>query len=201
MYDKRKLLETARDYIHLEADAVRAVASQIDDSFVDVAHRIMDVRGKVVVTGAGTSGTIARRFAHLLNVTGTPAFFLSPVDALHGSLGAITEDDLLIAISKGGESAELTDMTARARQRGAHTIALTSMGVTSLGSVADEVVVVDSPDADLGGIIAMGSTLAHAAWGDALCMTLMDLKQYGWDRVLHSHPRGGVGKKGVTVVL
>ncbi len=198
MLDREKTIETAREYMQKEAAALSVASQQIDDSFLDVVEMLRSLDGKVVVTGAGTSGTIARRLAHLLNVTGTSAFYLSPVDGLHGSLGSIGDKDVVIAISKGGESEELTELVKRARERGAATIALTSVAKTPLEAAVDQVAVVDSPGADLGGVIATGSSLAHASWGDALCMTLMNLKEYGWDRVLHSHPGGAVGLKDLS---
>jgi arabinose-5-phosphate isomerase len=186
--------ERARDFIRLEAEAVANVADQVGASFFELADRILDTRGKVIVSGAGTSGTIARRLAHLLNVSGTPSFYQNPSDALHGSLAVAVEGDVLIALSKGGDSTELVDLVSRVKDRGTFTVALTGDPDSPLAKGSDLVVEVSSDAADLGGIIAMGSTLATAAWGDALAMTLMARRNYGWDRVLHSHPGGAVGK-------
>lgn len=201
MHESQEIIDDAREFVHREAEAVEVVVDQIGPEFVEFAKEVLAVKGKVIVTGVGTSGTVAHRFAHLLSVTGTPAFYLSPVDGLHGSLGVVTEDDLVIAISKGGESSELNEMLKRSKDRGAATAALTSAAEGSLARVADHSVVIVSPDADLGGVVAMGSTLAHEAWGDALCMTLMRLSGYGWGKVLHSHPGGAVGLKSLDDIV
>ena len=103
------MLDAARKTIHDEAAAVAAVADQLDASFLDVLEQLLACTGKVFITGSGTSGTIARRMAHLLSVCGTPAAFLHPMDALHGTMGVLAPGDILITISKGGESAEIND--------------------------------------------------------------------------------------------
>lgn len=194
MTDRQELLQAAATFIEQEGAAVARVASQLDESLLNVADLIRDAGGKVIVTGSGTSGTIARRMAHLLSVTGTPALYQNPGDGLHGSLGVATTGDVVIAISKGGESAEIVDFVQLTKDRGAKGVALTAAPDSSLARVADAVVMVDSDSADPGGIIAMGSTLATAAWGDALAILLMNAGGYTWEKVLHSHPGGAVGK-------
>ena len=185
--------DEARKLIRAEAAAVAAIADQLDDSFDAALEMLVALPGKVIVVGSGTSGAIARRFAHLLSVCGTPSFFLIAADGLHGTVGAVTTGDLVIAISKGGESAELTGFVQLAKDRGALSIALTANTVSPLGLLVDLAVPVDSSSADPGGVIAMGSTLATAAWGDALAMALMKRRGYTWESVLHSHPGGAVG--------
>ncbi|MGO1592202.1 MAG: SIS domain-containing protein [Ancrocorticia sp.] len=201
MSENEHIIEDAKEFIRLEAEAVAKVADQIGPEFVQIVHDILNTKGKVIITGAGTSGTIGRRFAHLLSVTGTPSFYLDPTDGLHGSLGVVTEEDVVLAISKGGESSELIETLKRSAERGADTIALTSVPGSTMAGEAGTVVVVDSSAADLGGVVAMGSTLAHAAWGDALCKVLMQITNYGWDQVLQSHPGGAVGKKSLKDVI
>ncbi|WP_249382293.1 SIS domain-containing protein [Actinotalea sp. K2] len=159
-----------------------------------MADLVIATTGKVITTGAGTSGTIARRLAHLLCVTGTPALYQNPGDGLHGSLGVAAEGDVVIAICKGGETAELSEFVSRTKERGALAVVLTAKPESSLAHLADEVVTIDSSGADPSGIIAMGSTLATAAWGDALAMLVMSARSYSWEQVLHSHPGGAVGK-------
>ncbi|MFI0424721.1 SIS domain-containing protein [Spongiactinospora sp. 9N601] len=190
-----EVLREGRAAVRREAGGVLGVADQLDETFVEAARWLYECRGKVFVTGAGTSGAIARRMAHLLAVCGTPAVFIQAADALHGTMGAVTEGDILIAISRGGGSGEINDLTTRVRERGAMVIALTADAGSELGRRADLVVELDSPpEVDPGEVIAMGSTLAVAVWGDALAYVLMRLRGYGWDRVLHSHPSGAVGR-------
>ncbi|MGA7148390.1 MAG: SIS domain-containing protein [Microbacterium sp.] len=186
-------LHDARRLIVAEAAAVAAIADQLDASFDETVELILSLPGKVVVIGSGTSGAIARRFAHLLSVCGSPAFFLIAADGLHGTVGAVAHGDLVIAISKGGESHELTAFVGLAKERGARAVALTASPDSSLARMVDVVVSVDSSSADPGGVLAMGSTLATAAWGDALAIALMKRRGYSWESVLHSHPAGAVG--------
>lgn len=192
--------QEARRLIVAESAAVAAIADQIDDTFDQAVEMLLALSGKVIVIGSGTSGAIARRFAHLLSVCGTPSFFLIAADGLHGTVGAVTAGDLVIAISKGGESAELTGFVQLAKDRGAQSIALTANTSSPLGQLVDLAVPIDSSTADPGGVIAMGSTLATAAWGDALAMALMKRRDYTWKSVLHSHPGGAVGAHAVDLL-
>ncbi|MFT4233818.1 MAG: SIS domain-containing protein [Microbacterium sp.] len=188
------VIEAARAFIVDESDAVRHVAQLVDDTFVRVATHLLEGKGKVVITGAGTSGFIARRAAHLCSVAGTPAFFLNPTDGLHGSMGVMRPDDVLIALSKGGDSAEVNDLAVRVKDAGSLVIALTSSPSGALAGLADIVVKLEGVHtADPGGLIAMGSTLAYGAWLDALAYALMRARQYSWEAVHYTHPGGAVG--------
>jgi D-arabinose 5-phosphate isomerase GutQ len=189
-----RLLDEARDAIRREAAGVVAVADQLDDSFVAAVSMLLGCEGKVFVTGSGTSAAIARRMAHLLAVCGTPAVFISAMDALHGTMGAVTDGDILIAISRGGGSSEINDLARRVQGRGAAVVAVTAAPESELATVADLLVVLTSPQgADPGGVIAMGSTLVVAVWGDALAYVLMRVRGYSWGKVLDTHPAGAVG--------
>lgn len=196
MTDIEGLLRTAKERITAEAAGVAAVADELDDASVAAARLLFGCRGKVFVSGSGTSGTIARRMAHIFAVTGTPSIYLPPMDALHGTLGVVTEEDILIVISKGGGSDEINELISRAQDRGAGVIALTVTPGTPMTEKADLTVTVGgSPELDLGGMIAMGSTLAHAIWGDAMATVLMRARGYSWEKVHHTHPGGAVGAK------
>nr|WP_277816676.1 SIS domain-containing protein [Microbacterium aquimaris] len=151
--------------------------------------------GKVFVTGSGTSGATARRMAHLLAVCGTPSTFIHPMDALHGTMGALAAGDVLISISRGGESAEINDFSTRAQRRSVSVVALTAEPESTLGRLADvTVTLITEGEGDPGGVIAMGSTLVTSVWGDALANILMRRRGYGWDQVLETHPAGAVGQ-------
>jgi D-arabinose 5-phosphate isomerase GutQ len=197
-----RLLEVGRARVVAEIAALATLESQIDDRLVAVARILLEATGKVVPVGVGTSGVTARRLAHLLSVTGTPAIFLHPADGLHGSLGAIEPGDVVIAISKGGQSAELNEFTRRAKTRGARIIVLTSTDGTELAALGDVTVALPTPDgADPGGVLAMGSTLIASAWGDALAAALMDARGYSWATVLYTHPGGAVGHLATSDVV
>lgn len=118
MSNSDAILDAARRIVRAEASAVAAVADQLDDSFTEVVEMLMGATGKVFVTGSGTSGAVARRMARLLAVCGTPAAFIHPMDALHGTMGVLTRGDVLISISRGGESKEINDLSSRAIDRG-----------------------------------------------------------------------------------
>lgn len=195
MSTEARMLDAARTTILDEAAAVAAVAEQIDESFLAVLEQLLACTGKVFIAGSGTSGTIARRMAHLLSVCGTPAAFLHPMDALHGTMGVLAEGDILITISKGGESAEINDLIVLARRRDVRIIALTSNPGSTMAQLADTVVTLHNREgADPGNVIAMGSTLVTAVWGDALAIMLMRQRGYTWEQMLETHPGGAVGK-------
>jgi arabinose-5-phosphate isomerase len=188
------VIEAGRQQVRVEAEAVLDILDQIDERFVRVASRLQAMTGKIVMTGSGTSGFIARRSAHLFSVSGTPAFFLNPGDALHGSMGAVEADDVMIALSKGGSSNELNDLVERVQSTGTTTVAITSNADSRLGRLADITVELRNyPSADPGNLLAMGSTLAHSAWLDAMAMVLMRARSVSWERVHFTHPGGAVG--------
>jgi len=190
-----RALAAAREQVHSEEKLLAELGPVIDDRLVCAARIVLAHKGKVIPTGVGTSGEIARRMAHLLSVAGSPSLFLHPTEGLHGGLGAVTHDDVLIAISKGGQSREVNEFTRRAAARGAAVIVLTARQDSELAALGDLTVALPAPDyADPAGIIAMGSTLAVAAWGDALAVMLMQLRGYRWDEVLFTHPGGAVGR-------
>ena len=191
------LLAAAREVVSREARALAGLVDQLDTSFLTVVETVAATTGKVITTGTGTSGIMAERLAHLLAVTGTPAFYLPCLDALHGGMGAITPTDVVIALSKGGQSVELTDLTSRLTSRGVHVVALTENPDSPFARAATTVAHVrtDPADADLGGLIATGSTLVAGAWGDALAAVLMQLRGYSWSEVIDTHPGGIVGQQ------
>jgi arabinose-5-phosphate isomerase len=185
----------ARETIHRDAAAVTAAVEAVGDGFEQAVALLFACQGKAIVTGMGTSGATAQRIAHLLAVGGTPAFFAHPADGLHGGLGAVTGEDVVLAISKGGESAELNDYVARAKGRGADILAMTAEPESTLARLADATILVRTPiEADPGGMIAMGSALANCAVGDALVVALMTLRRYPWQSFEFTHPGGAVGR-------
>ncbi|MDR0782241.1 MAG: SIS domain-containing protein [Propionibacteriaceae bacterium] len=190
------VLSAGRQVVATELSGLQSLVDNFDPAFAEVVNWLADCRGKVFVSGAGTSGAMAHRMAHLLSVCGTPALALQPADALHGTMGAVAAGDILIAISRGGKSAEINELCDRVRQRGAKAIALTSNPDSPLTRVVDLVVILPTDDQiDPGGVIAMGSTLVVGAWGDALATVLMRVRGYSWDEMLFTHPLGAVGEE------
>jgi arabinose-5-phosphate isomerase len=190
--DFTEALDAGRELLGLEAAAVSAV--RLDETFHRAVDLVLSAPGRVLVAGVGTSGPIAHRLAHLLSASGTPALYLHPADALHGGLGAVIGGDVVVTVSKGGRSAELNEFAARCKERGARLVVLTGAPESPLAALADVAVTLpETPGADPGGVIAMGSSLAAAAWGDAFAWVLMRLRGYSWESVLHAHPAGAVG--------
>lgn len=191
------MITAAREVIRREANALANLVDQIDETTLHVVDLILASPGKVVTTGTGTSGIMAERLAHLLGVTGTPAFYLPCLDALHGGMGSIAVSDIVIALSKGGKSTELTQLVARLEERGVTVVALTEKPESEFAAAASHVVTVatDPREADVGGLIATGSTLVAGAWGDALTAVLMQARQYTWEDVISTHPGGIVGQQ------
>jgi len=193
--DPADVLDLAGRVIDAGAAAVSAARGALSPGFVATAAALAACPGKVLVTGSGTSGTIGQRAAHLLSVGGTPAFFLSPSDGLHGGLGVLRGGDMVLAISKGGSSAELNDFCARARQMAGALAVVTASPDSELAGLADHVIVLDVPEAaDLGTVLATGSSLAAAAVTDALVEVSRQARGYDWSNVLFTHPSGAVGR-------
>lgn len=189
-------LALARRTVERDAAAVAAVVPQLGESFVDALRLLLTCKGKVLVSGMGTSGATARRIAHLLSVGGTPAVFVHAADGLHGGLGAVTEADCVIAISKGGESDELNEYVRRVRDRRARVLTMTATPDSTLARLGDVRLVIDTPSGvDPGEMIAMGSALAMSSVGDALTVALMEIRRYPWEAFMHTHPGGAVGHR------
>ncbi|MFJ2534278.1 SIS domain-containing protein [Microbacterium maritypicum] len=189
------ILAVARGRLRAEADAVASLIDTVDDSLVTAASLILSGTGKLFIGGSGTSGTVARRMAHILSVTGTPSLPFSPMDGLHGASGAITAADIVLLISNGGASDEVVQLARIARGRGARVISLSRSHSTPLALLADHsVAVAVQPVADIGGIVATGITIAQSAWGDALAEVLMRGRGYTWAEFMTTHPAGAVGR-------
>ena len=129
-------LELARKVLRTEAAAILSLVDRIDGEFERAVHLLFDCRGRVVVTGMGKSGIICRKIAATLSSTGTPAFFLHPAEAIHGDIGAIREDDVVLAVSHSGETDELVRLLESIRRLGARLIAISGNGSSTLAGRA-----------------------------------------------------------------
>ncbi|MBI1174849.1 MAG: KpsF/GutQ family sugar-phosphate isomerase [Sideroxydans sp.] len=194
-------LELAREVLNIEAAAVQALSQRIDENFLHALNIILSCEGRVIVSGMGKSGHIARKIAATMASTGTPAYFVHPAEASHGDLGMITAGDVFIALSYSGESQELLTIVPVIKRQGAHLISLTGNPRSSLALAAD---------AHLNGAVAkeacpMGlaptaSTTAALALGDALAVALLDAKGFGEEDFARSHPGGSLGRRLLTHV-
>jgi arabinose-5-phosphate isomerase len=194
-------LELARRVLAIEAEAVRALIERIDQRFLAAVSMILERRGRVVVSGIGKSGHIARKIASTLSSTGTPAYFLHPAEANHGDLGMIESGDVFIAISHSGESEELLSIVPQVKRRGAKLIALTGRSDSSLAKEAD--VLLDAgvaQEACPHNLAPTASTTAALALGDALAVALLDARGFSADDFARSHPGGTLGRRLLTHV-
>jgi D-arabinose 5-phosphate isomerase GutQ len=194
--DDAAIRSLGRAVIEREAAAVASLAGQLDESFPAAVRTLLACQGKVLVSGSGTSHAVALRFAHLLSCVGTPALFLHPGDSQHGASGAVAEGDVWIGLSKGGETSEVIFLAGIARKRGATVMAITEQPDSSLGQLADQVLRITAPaDVDPFGMVATGSSLFGAAYCDAICVALLELRGYSVDDFGETHPGGAVGHK------
>jgi arabinose-5-phosphate isomerase len=194
-------LELARRVLAIEADAVRALIERVDERFLAALSLILERRGRVVVSGIGKSGHIARKIASTLSSTGTPAYFLHPAEAIHGDLGMIESGDVFIAISHSGESEELLCIIPQVKRRGAKLIALTGRRDSALARESD--VLLDAgvaQEACPHNLAPTASTTAALALGDALAVALLDARGFSADDFARSHPGGALGRRLLTHV-
>jgi arabinose-5-phosphate isomerase len=196
-----RALALARDVLDIEADAVRALRDQLDDGFVEAIDFILSCRGRVVVSGIGKSGHVARKLAATLASTGSPAFFVHPAEASHGDLGMVTAEDVFIAMSNSGESEELVSILPLIKRLGARLIAITGKPASTLAKLADVHLNAGvSKEACPMNLAPTASTTAALALGDALAVAVLDARGFGADDFARSHPGGALGRRLLTYV-
>ena len=189
-------LALARKVLQTEADAILALVDRLDERFEDAIRILLDCRGRVIVTGMGKSGIIARKIAATLSSTGTAAFFLHPAEAIHGDLGVLQSDDVILALSNSGETEELLRLLETIKRLGARMIAITGDCKSTLAQAAD--VALDcqvSEEACPMNLVPTASTTAALALGDAVAMTLFVAKGFRQDDFANIHPGGKIGKR------
>ncbi len=196
-----RALDLAREVLSIEAAAVQALIQRIDETFLHALNIILACEGRVIVSGMGKSGHIARKIAATLSSTGTPAYFVHPAEASHGDLGMITAHDVFIALSYSGESQELLTIVPVIKRQGAKLISLTGNPQSSLALAADAHLngAVDKEACPMG-LAPTTSTTAALALGDALAMALLDAKGFGVEDFARSHPGGSLGRRLLTHV-
>jgi arabinose-5-phosphate isomerase len=189
-------LTLARRVLETEAAAILALVDRLDERFARAVELVRGCRGRVILTGMGKSGVIGRKIAATLTSTGTPAFFLHPAEAVHGDLGVIQSDDVVIALSYSGETEELTRVLETIKRLGATLVALTGDVGSTLALAAD--VVLDchvSEEACPMNLVPTASTTAALALGDALAMAVLVEKGFKPDDFANLHPGGKLGKR------
>ncbi len=189
-------LALARRVLRTEAAAILGLVDRLNGSFTRAVDLLFACRGRVVVTGMGKSGIICRKIAATLSSTGTSAFFLHPAEAIHGDLGALRKDDVVVAVSHSGETEELLRLVEAIRRLGAGLIVLTGAPDSTLGHAAD--VALDCGvvhEACPMNLVPTASTTAALALGDAIAMTLAVRRGFREEDFAHLHPGGKLGKR------
>lgn len=189
-------LDLARKVLQTEAAAILALVPRVDAAFADAVARIRQCRGRIILTGMGKSGIVCRKIAATLSSTGTPAFFMHPAEAIHGDLGVLQSDDVVLAMSYSGETEELTRVLETIKRLGATLIALTGDTQSTLARAAD--VLLDcsvSEEACPMNLVPTASTTAALAMGDALAMAVLVEKGFRPEDFASLHPGGKLGQR------
>jgi len=198
-FDAARALRLAQETFDIEAAAILGLKARTGEGFARAVQLMLDVRGRVVVMGMGKSGHIGRKIAATLASTGTPAMFVHPAEASHGDLGMIKPIDLVLAISNGGESEEITVILPVLKRLGAPLVAMTGVMDSTLARHAD--IVLDSGVAKEAcplNLAPTASTTAQLALGDALAVALLDARGFKTEDFARSHPGGALGRKLLT---
>ncbi len=189
-------LHIARQVLETEADAIRGLIPQLTESFVRAVDLLHDCQGRVIVTGMGKSGIISHKIAATLSSTGTSAFFLHPAEAIHGDLGAVRKEDVVLALSHSGETAELVRLVEAIRRIGATLIVISGNPASTLGQAADVSLSCHvAEEACPLNLAPTASTTASLALGDALALALSRRKGFRAEDFASLHPGGRLGKK------
>lgn len=187
-----EILELGCRVLERESELLRQLASQLDASFEKAARLLADCQGHIITSGVGTTGIVARRFAHLLCNVGCPALFLHAGDSLHGSSGAVRSNDVLVLFSKTGETTETCQLAKLAKGRATPMLTFTAKPDSTIGRLSDVVIRVETPpEVDpYGGLMAVGSTMALDAICDSLIFAALELKGTPREQFVNGHPGG-----------
>jgi len=198
---KGNAIELARDVLEIEAAAIHGLIARLDQEFQRAVDLILASKGRVTVSGIGKSGHIARKIASTMSSTGTPAYFVHPAEASHGDLGMVTRDDVFIALSNSGETAEMLAIVPLIKRQGAGLIAFTGNATSTLAREANVHLYAGAEkEACPLNLAPTASTTAALALGDALAVALMQAKGFSRDEFARSHPGGALGRKLLTHV-
>jgi arabinose-5-phosphate isomerase len=195
------IVAAARRVLDIEARALDTLAARLGEDFARAVRLVLDSTGRVIVSGLGKSGHVARKIAATMASTGTPAYFVHAAEALHGDLGMIHQDDVLIALSNSGETAELLAIVPLVRRQGGRTIAVTGKPDSTLARLAD--VHLDAGvamEACPLNLAPTASTTCALALGDALAVALLEARGFREDDFARSHPGGALGRRLLTHV-
>ena len=190
------ILESARDVIKKEAEAVAGLLDRLDENFEKAVRAILTTSGRVIVTGIGKSGLVGRKIAATFASTGTPSLFLHPTEAFHGDLGIVTESDIVLAISKSGDTSELHQLIPAFKRLGLQIILLTGEVGSPLAERAD--IVIDcsvKAEACPNNLVPTASSTAALVMGDALAVALLRMRGFSAEDFAKIHPGGALGRR------
>lgn len=196
-FDENRALARGTEVLALEAEALKNLAQRLDGAaFLDACQRLRSCSGRVVVTGMGKAGLIGQKISATLASTGTPSYFLHPGEALHGDLGRVRPEDVVIALSKSGGTREIVQLLGPIRAIGAPVIALVESPASTLGQQADVVLALgEAPEACPLGLAPTVSTTVMLALGDALAMAVLESRDFTREEFARFHPAGSLGKQ------
>jgi len=196
MKTKLSVVERAREVLRIEAQGVLEQVGRMDKNFENAVNALYKCKGRIVVTGIGKPGIIGRKIAATLASTGAPSLWIHPVEAVHGDMGMVVKDDVVLAVSNSGETEELVRLIPLIKKMGAKLIALTGNTKSKLAKYADICLDVSVPrEACTLGLIPTASTTAVLAVGDALAVSLFEKKGYDIKNFAFYHPGGAIGRK------
>lgn len=200
MTDKLNILEPAINTLKIESDSILALIDRVDSGFVEMVNFIADIRGKVITTGMGKSGIIARKISSTLASTGTPSFYMHPAEGLHGDLGMISGDDVLMILSNSGNTREIITLIPGIKQRGAKIIGFSGNKNSRLFELSDYFFDVSvEKEACPFNLAPTASTTAQLAIGDALAVCLLKKRNFLKEDFARLHPGGSIGKRFLRV--
>lgn len=194
--DESRILNQAKEVLRIESDSIRSLIRSIGDEFVLAVDLIFRCRGRVVVMGMGKSGLIGKKISATLSSTGTPALFLHPAEGVHGDLGMITRDDLVLALSYSGTTEEIERILPAIKRMGIKMISITGKPNSKLGKASDVVLnIAVEKEACPYNLVPTSSTTTMLAMGDALAISLLSKKNFKKEDFAKIHPGGVLGKK------
>lgn len=195
------LLDEARKVLEIEANAILKSRSELNDGFTRVVELLFQCEGKVVLSGMGKSGHIATKISSTMSSTGTPSIFVHPAEASHGDMGIIGDKDIVVMVSNGGNSVELSDMIAYVKRRKIPLVAFTANEDSQLGQAATEIINIKvEEEACPMGLAPTTSTTVTLALGDALAIGLLVRRGFGKEDYAEFHPGGSLGRRLLTRV-
>ena len=194
--NKSRIIKTGKSVLNIEANAINKLSKNLDNEFYKAVVSIVNLKGKLIISGVGKSGNIAAKLAASFTSTGVPAIFLNPVDASHGDMGIVSKEDILIALSNSGESHELSDLLHFSKKKQIKIISITSYKNSLLSKNSDITLLLPThKEADKLNTIPTTSTTLCLSLGDALCCSVLDIRNFDKKSFKELHPGGKIGKK------